>query len=190
MSHPDGPILVLGIGNVLLRDEGVGVQVVHALESLAERGDVELPPGTSLLDGGTLGLGLLPLLSDARAVLVVDAVDLGRAPGTVEVVRGDMLRRGQAGHAPSHLAGVGRRVGVGDLLAAAQLMGTLPDAVTLVGVQPSEIAIGLELTELIRAALPIVVETTLDELWRLEALAPSPRPGSVARGHEVPGATV
>jgi hydrogenase maturation protease len=183
MSHPDGPILVLGIGNVLLRDEGVGVQVVHTLESLAERGDAELPPGTSLLDGGTLGLGLLPLLSDARAVLVVDAVDLGRAPGAVEVIRGHTLRRGQAGHASPH------RVGVGDLLAAAQLMGTLPEAVALVGVQPSEIAIGLELTELVRAALPIAVETTLGELWRLEALAPSPRPSSTARGHEAAEAT-
>ena len=196
MSHPHGPLLVLGIGNILLRDEGIGVQVVRALRGLSDRGDVELPPGTSLLDGGTLGLGLLPLISDARAVLLVDAVDLGRAPGAVEVMHGDALRRAQAGHVSPHRAGlgpgagIGHPAGIGDLLATAQLMGVLPEAVALVGVQPSEIAVGLELTEPVRAALPTAVETTLDELWRLEAVAPSPRPGSsVACGHQVEGAT-
>lgn len=189
MSHPDGPILALGIGNVLLRDEGVGVHAIRALESLAELGDVALPPGTSLVDGGTLGLGLLQAISNARAVLVIDAADLGRVPGAAEVIHGEALRRARAGHVSPHRAGVGQWVGVGDLLATAQLMGTLPEAVALVGVQPGEIAVGLELTELVAASLPTVVQTALDELWRLEAVTRSPRPGSVAHGREVAGAT-
>jgi hydrogenase maturation protease len=183
MTNPDGPIVVLGIGNVLLRDEGAGVHVVRALQSLADTGDVELPPGTSLLDGGTLGLDLLPLISDARAVLLVDAIDGGRAPGAVEVTRGDALREAPAGHILPH------PVGVGDLLASARLMGALPEAVALVGIQPSEIAIGLELTEVVRAAVPAAVATTLDELRRLDAIAPSSAPGSVGRAYDVKGLT-
>ncbi len=81
MSASGGPLLVLGIGNVLLRDDGVGVQVVRELEGRVERGELELPPDTELLDGGTLGLDLLPRISDARALLLVDAIDLRASPG-------------------------------------------------------------------------------------------------------------
>lgn len=167
MTHPHGALLVLGIGNTLLRDDGAGVHAVRALRRLADRGDVELPWGTSLVDGGTLGLDLLPLISDARAVVLVDAVDGGRAPGTVKTLRGNALREGQTGHA------LANRVGVGDLLAAARLIGALPQAVALVGIQPGEIAVGLELTEVVRAAMPAAIAATLDELRRLDATAPS-----------------
>jgi hydrogenase maturation protease len=179
MSDPDGPILALGVGNVLLRDDGVGVHAIRALERLAELGDLALPPGTSLVDGGTLGLGLLPAVSNARAVLLIDAAVLGRVPGAVKVVHGDALRHARAG--PGSASGAG----VGDLLATAQLLGTLPDAVALVGVQPGEIAVGLELTELVGSALPTVVKVVLDELWRLEAVTRSSTSPSVAPGREV-----
>jgi hydrogenase maturation protease len=181
MTRPDGPILVLGIGNVLLRDEGVGVHVVRAIEGLVDCGELELPPGTTLIDGGTLGLELLPLISDARAVLLVDAIDAGRAPGAVEVIRGDTLREVQPRHDRA------QRVGVGDLSAAAWLIGALPETVALVGIQPSEIAVGLELTEVVRAAMPAAVATTLAELRRLHAIAPTSSPGSVGRGYDAKG---
>jgi hydrogenase maturation protease len=168
MTHPDGPILVLGIGNVLLRDEGVGVHVVRAIEGLVDCGELELPPGTTLIDGGTLGL-------------LVDAIDAGRAPGAVEVIRGDTLREVQPRHDRA------QRVGVGDLSAAAWLIGALPETVALVGIQPSEIAVGLELTEVVRAAMPAAVATTLAELRRLHAIAPTSSPGSVGRGYDAKG---
>jgi len=182
MTRPHGPILVLGIGNVLLRDEGAGVHVIRALQGLVDRGDMELPPGTSVLDGGTLGLDLLPLISDARAVLLVDAIDGGRTPGAVEVIRGDALREAQAGRILPH------RVGVGDLLATARLTGALPEAVALVGIQPSEIDVGLELTEVVRAAVPEAVAAALHELRRLDAMAPAPGPGLGAGARDVKGA--
>jgi hydrogenase maturation protease len=181
MTSPDGPILVLGIGNVLLRDDGAGVHVVRELGRLDARGDVEMPPGTVVLDGGTLGLDLLPLISDARAVLLVDAIDGGRAPGAVEAFRGEALDQDQAGNI------LPLPVGVGDVLGAARLLGVLPGAVTLVGIQPNEVAIGLELTEVVRAALPAAVATTLDELRRLDTIAPSSAPASIARGYAVRG---
>ncbi len=181
MSDPDGRILVLGVGNVLLRDEGIGVHVVRALETLAVRGDIELTPRTSLLDGGTLGLRLLPLIWDARAVLLIDAVDLGRTPGTVEVIDGDTLRLGLSGHAQQH------RAGVGGLLGAARMMGALPEAVALIGIQPGEITTGLELTEAVRVAVPVAVETALDELRRLDEIA-RPAPGAAVGTDELAGA--
>lgn len=181
MSTPVGPLLVLGIGNVLLRDEGVGVHLLRELESRAERGDVALPRDTRLIDGGTLGLALLPLLAGARAVVFLDAVDLRLAPGAVIVLRGDALRARVDGTRAV------QRAGVGDLLAAARLAGVLPAAVALVGVQPGEIAIGLALTEVIRAALPAAVAATIDELGRLDVDPAASGPRALDLGYEVTG---
>jgi hydrogenase maturation protease len=170
VSAEDRPIVVIGIGNVLLRDDGVGVEIVRSLERLVDRGAVELPPGTRLLDGGTLGLGLLPVVSEARAIVLVDAVDLGCPPGSVVVVDDDTLR-----HAPSGPRQAGRD-GLGDLLMAVRLMSSGPDAMVLVGVQPSEIDTGLGLTDVMRAAVPTAVQATIQELERLGAAAASAGP--------------
>ncbi len=165
MSRPDGPILVIGVGNVLLRDEGVGVRVARELHRLATIGHVSVPPATRVVDGGTLGLDLLPLLEDARALLMIDAVDLGQLPGAVTAMKGEALHGALVGHVSPH------QVGVGDLLAAARLMGTLPEAIALVGIQPGEIAIGLELTDDVEAAVPVAVQAAVDELRALAAAA-------------------
>jgi hydrogenase maturation protease len=154
----DGPILVLGIGNVLLGDDGIGVHVVGALERLAERGLVRLPPDARLVDGGTLGLALLPLVWTARAVVLVDAVELGRAPGAVEVLDGEAL----GGVAARQVAPL--PVGVDDIVAAARLTDGAPDAIVLVGVQPGEIAPGIELSRAVRAAVPAAAEAVLGVL--------------------------
>ena len=165
MSRPDGPLLAIGVGNVLLRDEGVGVRVACELHRLATTGHVTLPPGTRVVDGGTLGLDLLPLIEDSRALLLVDAVDLRQAPGSIEVLHDKELQWALSGHVSPH------QVGIGDLLAAARLMGTLPAAVALIGIQPGEIAIGLELTDAVRAAVPAAVQTAVAELRSLAAAA-------------------
>ena len=173
MSRPDGPVFVIGVGNILLRDEGVGVRVASELDRLATSGHVALPPGTRVVDGGTLGLDLLPLIDDSRALLMVDAVELGAAPGTVRVLRADELQTALAGHVSPH------QVGIGDLVAAARLMGTLPDAVALVAIQPGEIAVGLDLTPDVEAALPEAIRAAVGELRSLAAAAGGPGPGAV-----------
>ncbi len=179
MSRPDGPLLVLGIGNVLLRDDGIGVRVVRTLEGLAARGEVRLPPGVRLLDGGTLGLGLLGELADARAIVVIDAVDLSRPPGSIEVLRGDAI-----GVLPGE-PGASRADAVGELLAAARLLEVLPETIALVGIQPAEIAAGLGLTAALEAALPAAVETALTEIHALHAITPRSGCGSIARDHDL-----
>lgn len=158
MSCPDGPILVLGVGNILLRDEGVGVLVVRELERRANAGEARLPSGTRVVDGGTLGLDLLPVIDEARALIMVDAVALRRGAGSVAVLRGGALHGALAGHVSPH------QVGVGDLIAVGRLTGALPDAVALVGIEPGEIAIGLELTPAVAAAVDDAIEAIIAEL--------------------------
>jgi hydrogenase maturation protease len=158
-------ILVLGIGNVLLRDEGVGVRVVDEIGRLADRGDIALPPGTELLDGGTRGLALLPAVAGARAVLVIDAARLGREPGSVSIVRGDALRAAPDGDVA---AGPGGLVWLLDL---ARATGELPVAVSLVAIEPGEIDAGLEMSEIVRTAIPAAVSAALGEMRELHGAA-------------------
>jgi len=146
--------LVLGVGNVLLQDEGVGIAVARLLSDDLE----SLPPRTRVVDGGTLGLDLLPLIADSGAMVLVDAVSLGKAPGTITVLRDGEIHGALAGHVSPH------QVGVSDLVAAARLMGQLPDHVALVGIQPGTIAIGLDLTAAVAAAVAEAATITRAEL--------------------------
>jgi hydrogenase maturation protease len=167
-----GEILVLGVGNILLRDEGVGVAVIHALSSPA--GD-DLPEGTTVVDGGTLGLDLLPMIGTAAALVMVDAVNLRQPPGSVAVIRGDAIHGTLAGHVSPH------QVGIGDLVAAARLLGSLPPHVSLVAIQPGAIEIGLELTPEVAAAVPIAADVVREEC-RLLALQRDVSPEPVTAG--------
>lgn len=150
--------LVLGIGNILLKDEGVGVVVAQRIEAARVAGDAMVPDDTRVVDGGTLGLDLLPMIGDADRVVMVDAVNLGGAPGTVTILRDDTVQAALSGHVSPH------QIGVGDLVAAARLTGTMPPRLTLVGIQPGEISIGLELTAAVEAAVDVAIEMVRREL--------------------------
>jgi len=156
MTMPSGA-LVLGIGNILLRDEGVGVVVARRIEAARAAGDAVVPWDCRVVDGGTLGLDLLPMIGEADRVVMVDAVNLGQAPGTVTVLRNETVQAALSGHVSPH------QIGVGDLVAAARLMGTMPPRLTLVGIQPGEIAIGLELTDPVAAAVDVAIEAVRRE---------------------------
>lgn len=160
MSERANP-LVLGIGNLLLRDEGVGVHVIRELERLVAANPGAVPPGTRLLDGGTLGLELLPTLASASLVVLVDAINLALPGGTVGIIAGDDIEGTLAGHVSPH------QVGVADLVGAARLTGVMPPA-SLVAIRPESIEIGLELSPVVAASLAKAVAATCAELWRLE----------------------
>lgn len=182
MATLGGPAVVLGVGNVLLRDDGVGVRVVEELRALVQHDEYALPEGTRLVDGGTLGLDLLRVVEGARCLLLLDAVDLGQAAGTVSVLRGDaILAAGTAW---------GRSVpgGVGELLSVARLMGWLPDPVAMVGIQVHQTDFGVGLTEQVEAALPHAIATARDELRELHELASAARPRPAGTS-EAEGAT-
>lgn len=158
----EGPAVVIGVGNVLLGDDGVGVRALEALRSAARRDPSALPEATRLVDGGTLGVDLLAEIEGARSVLLLDAVDLDQPAGTVSVLRGDAIL--DAG------APWGRCIpgGVGELLSVARLAGWLPGHVALVGVQVAATNAGEGLSEVVAAALPRAVAAARAELRDLD----------------------
>jgi hydrogenase maturation protease len=149
-------VLVLGLGNTLLADDGVGVHVVRHLEN-----DPDRPSGLSPLDGGTLGFRLLGSLTQSNAVLVVDAAELGEPPGTVRLLDqhalADHVSRG--GRMSAHEAGLV------DLLTLARLEGWAPTRLALLGIQPQRIewdeALSAPVSRSVPAACRVVVETVL-----------------------------
>ncbi|MGD9933215.1 MAG: hydrogenase maturation protease [Dehalococcoidia bacterium] len=151
------PLLILGVGNVLLQDEGVGIHLAEALELEPAL----LPGGAMVVDGGTLGIELLPLVADAGALLLLDALNVGAKPGTVRIFRGDDLTAAFGTRMSPH------QVGAGDLLAVARLTGALPQAVALVGIQPQTIDYCLDLSAVVSAAMPGALAAARDEAWAL-----------------------
>jgi hydrogenase maturation protease len=148
-------VKVLGVGNLLWADEGFGVRCVETLGQAWE-----FPREVELLDGGTLGLALIPLLQDATHVLLFDAVDCGREPGTMVVARdAEVPRYMNRDKMSLHQAGMN------DVLASLEMLGHRPQAFTLVGVQPVELAdYGGSLTPRVRALVPQALEAGLAEL--------------------------
>jgi hydrogenase maturation protease len=158
-------ILVLGLGNSVMTDDGFGVR---AIESLSSRyrfvGEVKL------LDGGTLGLDLLPHIEEIEKLLIIDALDMRGEPGQAFRIEGDEVPRAFASKLSVH------QMGLQDLLAVAELQGHVPQELVVWGVQPECIEMGTELTPAIEAALPGVVEKIIAELeaWGVEVTPNDP----------------
>ncbi len=157
MSEPTRPLVVIGVGNVLLRDDAIGVRVIEALREIQEHDPVALPEHTWLVDGGTLLMDLLHAVRDARGLVLVDALHLGGPEGSVSVLHGDAIVQadGAPGQAPNSVA---------ELLAMARLMGWLPEPVALVGVEVVNTGFGTGLSPVVAAALPRTIGTVRDEL--------------------------
>jgi hydrogenase maturation protease len=154
---PARRIVVLGVGNLLWADEGFGVRCV---EALAE--GWELPPDIEVMDGGTLGLNLVPELLDATHVLLFDAVAHRGEPGTLIVARDDEIPALMGGNKMSL-----HQVGMNDILASLELLGHKPGHFTVVGIKPVQLAdYGGSLTEQVRAQLPAALELGIAELCR------------------------
>jgi len=139
-------ILVLGIGNTLLSDEGVGVHVIEALRRspLASRQEV------TLLDGGTLSFTLAGPIQEADALVVVDAAQLKAAPGTLGVFVDEEMDRFLINNRRSSV----HEVGLTDLRAIALLAGHWPARRALVAIQPEKLDWGEVPTEAVAAAIP------------------------------------
>jgi hydrogenase maturation protease len=140
-------ILVLGLGNRLLTDDGVGPLIVDALQARGFARGVEAR--VELREGGTLGLALLPEIEVAEALIVVDAARFGGAPGELRVFEGDAMD-GQVGGAKSSV----HEAGLADLMGAARFAGWLPERRALVGVAPEATGWGLTPTPAVAAAMP------------------------------------
>ena len=150
--------VVLGLGNLLNRDEGLGVEALKRLDTqLGEQSQVEL------LDGGVLGLNLLMIVEDCSHLLILDAVNVGKPAGTVVELRKDQIPLYAGVKLSQH------QVTFQEVLGLANIRGYLPEHLHLIGIQPEDLSIGLELSPIVEEALPEVVSRAklVLENWRL-----------------------
>ena len=146
-------ILVLGLGNILLGDEGVGVRVVEAMAA-----DYTFDPAVDLVDGGTSGMDMIDIVAERDHVIVVDAVNTGAAPGTVVRLTGGAVPAFFRNRISPH------QLGLSDLLAALALMDRSPKDLTLIGCVPQSMATALELTPTVAARVPEMLAMLVDTL--------------------------
>jgi len=152
-SRSPSPTIVIGLGNPLMGDDGLGIA---ALERLRERWDV--PAEVELVDGGTWGMNLLPVIESAGRVLLIDAITVGAQPGTEVVIPRARLPRYLATKISPH------EVDLRDVLALAELRGTLPDQTIAVGLEPARVELASELSDVVEGRLDDLVSAVVREL--------------------------
>lgn len=147
--------LVLGLGNILLHDEGIGVRVIERL-----RTRYTFPDNVIVLDGGTLGLDLLAYIEETSHIVIVDAVNAGKEPGTLVRLVNDEIPAFLGPKVSPH------QVGLQDLLALARLRGHFPEEVILWGVQTAHLEPGLDLSPKVAAQIEPLCLRVIEELAR------------------------
>lgn len=159
---PTNRKIVLGLGNTLNRDEGLGVQAVKRVESCL--GSAGAP--IEFLDGGVLGLNLLPWVEESSHLLVLDAVNAHKEPGTLIELKRDEIPLYSGIKLSDH------QVTFQEVLGLANFRGHLPPFLYLIGIQPADLATGVDLSPVVQAAMPGMVERALDILqeWNLIVL--------------------
>jgi hydrogenase maturation protease len=143
-----------------MTDDGVGVRVVQRLEE-----GYVFPSGVTILDGGTLGLDLLSHLEGVERLLIIDAMETGGPPGTIVRMTGEEIQPVFETKLSPH------QMGLKDLLAVSVLRGITPPEMVLLGVQPGNIELGVDLTPAVEAQLDTLVDRALRELenWGVKA---------------------
>lgn len=153
-------IVVLGIGNILLTDEGVGVRVIEKLEQT-----YRLPPEVEIIDGGTCGMEMLEQLEDLDGLIVVDCVRYNKPPATPVLLKGSdvpvFFRTKLSPH----------QVSLSDVLASLEFTDKAPKVTAIIGMQPVSMSLGMELSPEVEARIPELLAMTLTELAALGIVA-------------------
>lgn len=151
-SSPRSPVLVLGVGNILLSDEGVGVRVIETMEGR------ELPDNVELFDGGTASVDLLDSLTNRDKVIIIDAVKGGNEPGTLyRFTPADITVQRQS------LTSL-HQISLLETLTMATCLGCAPREVVIFGIEPKEVGWGMELSPEVAVVVPTVIQLVLAEL--------------------------
>lgn len=145
--------VILGIGNIILSDEGVGVRAAEALSAA-----YEIPADVEVVDGGTTGMELLGPLTGVDLLVVLDAIKAGRAPGTVVTLTGSEVPVFFCSRLSPH------QISICDVLAGLEFSGEAPKDLVLIGCEPDSLELGLELTPMIAAQIPEMVRIAVVEL--------------------------
>lgn len=147
-------IVVLGVGNVLMSDEGVGV---HAAKKLME---MKLPPGVQVVEGGTDGFRLIDVVAGATRLIIVDAMKKGGPPGSI--YRLDL--KDAPAYPDTHKTSV-HEIGILEVVHLSELVGETPET-TIIGVEPKSLDLGMELSPEVEAKLPRIIELIFQEIER------------------------
>lgn len=152
-------ILVLGLGNILLSDEAVGVR---AVEELQRR--YSFSPEIDIIDGGTKGLDLLPFLEGRKKVLIIDAVDFGKDPGYIGILENKEIP------AVLHSKLSVHHIGLGEVILALEMLGAMPEEICLIGIQPLTLETGIGLSPLIASKIDELLKVVIEKLnhWGVE----------------------
>jgi hydrogenase maturation protease len=154
-------IAIIGLGNILLRDEGVGV---HAANTIKQR--YTFSPDVEIIDGGTMGLDLLPIFEGRDKVLIIDAVDFGREPGHIGMIENDNIPSVLNSKLSVH------HINLSDVLFAAKLMDISPSEICLIGIQPQSLDVGLDMTGEIKGKIETLIDAVIGKLkeWNIECV--------------------
>jgi hydrogenase maturation protease len=146
------PILILGIGNLILKDEGFGVHVVQRMA------DMTLPPDVEVMDGGTMGLDLLYYIEGRRKVIVIDVVNADSPPGTLYRFTDKDIEYHKAILRSAH------EIDFSYVLKTAEQVGNSPGEVVFIGIRPQEIDEGIGLSPVLEEKIPQVIELVMKEI--------------------------
>jgi hydrogenase maturation protease len=152
---PAKPTVVIGLGNALMGDDGIGLAILGRLQA-----HWSFPSNVVFVDGGTWGMNLLPSIETAREVLFLDAVDVGREPGTPVRLERERIPRWLGHKLSAH------QIDLKEVLAVAELRGTLPARIVVVGIQPSRVDLGCGLSPEVEVALDRAAELARNTLER------------------------
>ena len=156
MDNSTPKILILGVGNILLKDEGVGVRAVERLQR-----DYKFPPNVEIIDGGTAGFGLIDLLEGAEHLIIVDAVQGNDEPGSLYRFKFEDMPSSISKKFSPH------QIGILETLTLKKMLGKIPDT-TIIAIQPKDCSNwGTELTPEIEKKIPNMVNLVIEELKSL-----------------------
>jgi len=154
MSDRGNPeTVVIGVGNPLMGDDGLGIEVLERL-----RIGWSFRPSLDLLDGGTWGLNLLPHVESARRVMFIDAINIGREPGILVELEAEEIPRFLARKLSPH------QIDVKEVLALAELRGTLPEELCAIGLQPESVEMSTSLSAPVAAGVDRLIERVIERL--------------------------
>lgn len=154
-------ILILGLGNILLKDEGIGVHIVRELQKQ------NLPRNVEIIDGGTAGLDVLLSIIDVDKLVIIDALRAGKEPGKIYKISLDSKEKGALTQIFSRetLSKISlHQIGLLDALKIAEKINTAPEEIVIIGVEPAEMNCGLELTEPVMQKVPQIIKKVLEEV--------------------------
>ncbi len=148
-------IVILGVGNLLLSDEGVGVHVANELMKM------NLPPEVTVVEGGTDGFRLIDIITEADRLIVIDAVKGGATPGSIYRFDIDEVQSCPSGFKTSV-----HQIGILEVINLSGLIGKTPQT-TVIGIEPESLEMGMELSPEIKSKIPRIIELIWDELKNL-----------------------